>query len=112
MLRKLNFNVSFEFDYIVLSRRLRIKTFAKTKTLDARERNLAIEMSTSRTAHVGRERDTPAKQHQAKAWATKAQQDLPVNVVINSRLLACKVEIRYALNYVKPTLRVSPTFKF
>jgi hypothetical protein len=26
---------------------------------------------------------TPAKQQQGKAWVTKAQQDLPVNVAIN-----------------------------
>jgi hypothetical protein len=38
-----------------------------------------------------REREnTPVKQQQGKAWATKAQQDLPDNVVINSWLLACK----------------------
>jgi hypothetical protein len=36
------------------------------------------------------ERDTPAKQHQGKAWSTKAQQDLPVNVAINNFLLICK----------------------
>jgi hypothetical protein len=44
----------------------------------------------------------------SKAWATKAQQDWPVNVAINSWLLACKVEIGGALYYVKPELRVSP----
>jgi hypothetical protein len=32
---------------------------------------------------------THTKQHQAKARATKAQQDLPVNMAINNRLLAC-----------------------
>jgi hypothetical protein len=41
--------------------------------------------------HVGRDREnTHAKQHQGKAWATTAQQDWPVNMVINSRLLVCK----------------------
>jgi hypothetical protein len=57
------------------------------------------------------ERDTPAKQHQTKAWATKTHQDLPVNMVINNRLLACNVEIGYALNYAKAVLRVSPYFQ-
>jgi hypothetical protein len=61
------------------------------KTLDDREWHLALEMPTSRTAHVEREREsTPAKQHQGKAWATKAPKDLPITVAINSRLLACK----------------------
>jgi hypothetical protein len=47
--------------------------------------HLVLEMPTSETTHVGREREsTPAKQHQGKARATKAQQDLPVNMVINS----------------------------
>jgi hypothetical protein len=31
--------------------------------------------------------------YKSKIWATKAQQDWPVNMVINSRLLACKAEI-------------------
>jgi hypothetical protein len=53
--------------------------------------HLAVEVPTSEMAHTGREREnTPVKQHQGKAWATKAQQDLPVNMAINSRLLACK----------------------
>jgi hypothetical protein len=57
-------------------------------------------MLTSRMAHADREREnTPAKQQQGKVGATKAQQDLPVNVAINSRLLECKVEIGYALSY-------------
>jgi hypothetical protein len=63
-------------------------------TLDDQERHLALEMSTSRTAHAKREREsTPAKQHQGQARTTKFQQDLPVNIAINSRLLACKFEI-------------------
>jgi hypothetical protein len=46
---------------------------------------------TTRTTHADREREkTPAKQHQGKARATKAQQDLLINVAINSRLLVCK----------------------
>jgi hypothetical protein len=44
----------------------------------------------------------------SKAWATKAQQHWPVNVAINSRLLACKGRIGEALYYAKPTLRVDP----
>jgi hypothetical protein len=62
------------------------------KTLDDREQHRALEMPTLETAHAGREREnTPVKQHQGKDWATKAQQDWPVNMAINSRLLACKV---------------------
>jgi hypothetical protein len=49
------------------------------------ERHLTLEMLTSRMTHVEREREsTPVKQHQGKARATKSQQDLPVNVVINN----------------------------
>jgi hypothetical protein len=45
-------------------------------------------MPTSRTAHAERQREnTLIKQHQGKAWATKAQQDVPANVAINSQLL-------------------------
>jgi hypothetical protein len=45
-------------------------------------------MPTSRTAHAERQREnTLAKQHQVKAWATKAQQDVPANVAINNHLL-------------------------
>jgi hypothetical protein len=32
-------------------------TFAEVKTLDGQEQHLALEMPTSRTAHVGRERE-------------------------------------------------------
>jgi hypothetical protein len=50
-------------------------------------------MPTLEMAHVGREREnTPTKQHQDKALATKAQKDLPINVAINSQILACKAE--------------------
>jgi hypothetical protein len=48
--------------------------FAEAKTLDDRERCLALEMPTSRMAHVDREREN-AKQQQGKARVTKAQQD-------------------------------------
>jgi hypothetical protein len=44
----------------------------------------------------------------SKAWATKAQQNWPVNVAINNRLLVCNAGIGVALYYVKPALRVSP----
>jgi hypothetical protein len=41
---------------------------------DDQEWHLALGMSTLETAHAGRVREnTPAKQHQVKAWATKAQ---------------------------------------
>jgi hypothetical protein len=69
-------------------------------------------MPTSGTTHAKREREnTPVKQHQGKAWATKAQQNLPVNMAINSWLLAYKTERGKLYNYVKPTLRVSPYFQ-
>jgi hypothetical protein len=52
------------------------------------EWHLALEMPTSETAHTGREREnTPTKQHQGKAWATKAQQYWLVNMDVNNRLL-------------------------
>jgi hypothetical protein len=38
---------------------------------------------------MGERENTHTKQHQAKARATKTQQDLPVNTTINNRLLAC-----------------------
>jgi hypothetical protein len=47
----------------------------------------------------------------SKAWATKAQQDWPVNVAKNSRFLACKAELAQALYYAKPALRVDPYFE-
>jgi hypothetical protein len=50
----------------------------ETKTLDDRERHLALEMPTSKMAHVGREREnTPAKQYQGKAEATKLSKTGP-----------------------------------
>jgi hypothetical protein len=68
-------------------------------------------MSTSRTAHADRERETLVKQQQDKTWATKTQQDWLANVAINSRLLICKVELREALYYAKHTLKVDPYFQ-
>jgi hypothetical protein len=70
-------------------------------------------MPTSRMAHADGERQRThlQKQQQGKAWATKAQQDLPVNVAINSQLLACKAEMVKLYNYTKPTLRVSTYFQ-
>jgi hypothetical protein len=48
----------------------------EAKTLDDRERHLALKMRTSRIVHVKRERESiPAKQHHGKARATKTQQD-------------------------------------
>jgi hypothetical protein len=38
----------------------------------------------------GERESTPTKQRQGKDWGTKAQQDLPINVAINSRLITCK----------------------
>jgi hypothetical protein len=60
-------------------------------------------------AHTERE-NTPAKEHQGKARATKAQQDLPVNVAINSRLLACKAYGEKLYLYAIPAIRVGPCF--
>jgi hypothetical protein len=66
----------------------------EAKTLDNQKWHLALEMPTSEMAHIGRERENiPAKQQHDKAWATKARQDLPINVPINNVLLACKAEI-------------------
>jgi hypothetical protein len=70
-------------------------------------------MPTSETAHARRERgNTSVKQHQGKVCATKAQQDLPVNMVINSRLLACKSKRGEIYYFVKPALSVDPYFHF
>jgi hypothetical protein len=69
-------------------------------------------MSTSRTAHAKKEREnTPVKQKQGKASATKSQQDLSSNVVINSRLLACKASRVKLCNYAKLTLIVDLYFQ-
>jgi hypothetical protein len=65
--------------------------FAEAKTLDDWVRHLSLEMPTLGMAHAEMEREsTPSKQHQGKAWATRAQHGLPVNMAINSRLLGCK----------------------
>jgi hypothetical protein len=48
--------------------------FVEAKTLNSEEWHLTLEMSTSETAHAGREREnTLAKQYQDKVWVTKAQ---------------------------------------
>jgi hypothetical protein len=58
----------FEFDYRVLSEKLRNKTICESETLIDQERHLALKMLTSRTAHAERQRvNTPAKQQQGKA---------------------------------------------
>jgi hypothetical protein len=44
----------------------------------------------------------------SKAWAAEAQQDWPINVAINNRLLACKAKVGGALYYAKSALRVGP----
>jgi hypothetical protein len=70
-------------------------------------------MPTSRMAHIDRERERThlQKQQQEKAWATKTQQDLLVNVAINSWLIACEAKRDKLYNYAKPTLRVSHYFQ-
>jgi hypothetical protein len=50
-----------------LSGRLRIKTFAEVKTLNDRERHLALEMPTSRTDHTEREREREHLENNIKA---------------------------------------------
>jgi hypothetical protein len=42
-------------------------TFVEVKTLDGQEQHLALEMPTSRTAHVGRERERTHLQNNIKA---------------------------------------------
>jgi hypothetical protein len=66
-----------EFDW-----KIENKNNLREWSLDEQEWHLALEIPTSETAHVEREREnTHAKQHQGKAWATKAHQDLPDNMV-------------------------------
>jgi hypothetical protein len=45
-----------------------------------------------------------------KTWVTKAQQDLPVNMFINNRLLACNTYRVSSIYKNKPTLWVIPYF--
>jgi hypothetical protein len=67
------------------------KTILLKRSLDDQERYLALEMLTREMTHARREgKNIPAKQYQGKAWATKAQQDWPVNIAINNQLLVCK----------------------
>jgi hypothetical protein len=46
---------------------LKIKTITEAKTLDDRERHLALEMPTSRTAHVERGRERAHLQNNIKS---------------------------------------------
>jgi hypothetical protein len=67
------------------------KTDWQKQSLIDQEWHLAVEVLTLEMPHTGREREnTPTKQQQGQTWATKAQQDLPINVAITIRLLACK----------------------
>jgi hypothetical protein len=69
-------------------------------------------MLTSETAHTGREREnTPVKQQQDKAWASKAHQDWLINVATNSQLLECKTDYDRLYNYARPALRVNSYFQ-
>jgi hypothetical protein len=67
----------------------------------------------TQTCHNTRSTQTflQPKRFTSKAWSTKAQQDWPVNVTINNRLLICKALRGRALCYAKPTLRMSPYFQ-
>jgi hypothetical protein len=49
-------------------------------------------------------------QYSGKAWASKAQQDWPINVDINSRLLTCQALGKLYTN-AKPTLWERPYFQ-
>jgi ribosomal protein L11 methylase PrmA len=81
-------------------------------TLDDQEWHHALQMLTLETSHAERERkNTPTKQHQDKDWATKTKQDLPVNMTIDNRLLACNASWDKLYNKAKPALRVSPYFQ-
>jgi hypothetical protein len=93
MLWKLNFITNLVSNSVTeFEQKIENFFFAKTGTLDDQEWHLVLKMPTSRTTHAERERENiPTKQHKGKAWATKTQQDLPVDMDINSRLLACKV---------------------
>jgi hypothetical protein len=57
---------------------------------------------------IERERTHLQKQQQNKVWVTKPQQELSINMAINSRHLACKAEEDKLYNYAKPALRLSP----
>jgi hypothetical protein len=62
-------------------------------------------------AQAEREREcTYTKQQRGKVWATKAQQDLPINAAINSQLLACKAYEVSSISKQKLALWVSPYF--
>jgi hypothetical protein len=73
--------------YIVLGRRLRIKDIYESDHSTIKSGTLPYRCLRNGSHREG-EREL-AKQ-QGKTGATKAQQDLPVNVVINNRLLVCK----------------------
>jgi hypothetical protein len=113
MLWKLNFITIwvFEFDYRVLSERENKIHFVEANTplsiMTPCRRDADLKNSSRRYG----ERDTPTKQHQGKVWATKAPQDLPINVAINNRLLACKVYWDKLYIYVKHALRADPYFQ-
>jgi hypothetical protein len=87
------------------------KTHLRKQSLFDQEWHLGLDVPTIETAHAEGERENkPAKQQQDKAWATKPQQDWPINMVINSWLLACKASWDKLYLYAKPALRVDPYF--
>jgi hypothetical protein len=92
---KLKLYYKFEFWIRLQSFKRKIEniTHLQKRTLDNQECKIDLKKSTSEMAHAGMKREnTPAKQYQDKVWATKAQQDWPVNVTTNSWPLAYKVE--------------------
>jgi hypothetical protein len=65
---KLYYNLSFEFNYRVLSERENKNIFWQKRTLHGIEWHLALEMPASRMTHAEREREsTPVKQYQGKS---------------------------------------------
>jgi hypothetical protein len=53
--------------------------------------HLALNMKSSEVAHTGGERENNGtKQQEGKTWASKAQQDLPINMANYNWLLICK----------------------
>jgi hypothetical protein len=66
----------------------------------------------TRTYHIthNTQSSLQPKRSISKAWATKAQQDWPINMDINNWLLVCTAS-RKALYYAKPVIRVSPYFQ-
>jgi hypothetical protein len=66
------------------------RTVVKALHSMVQERHLALEMSSSERLTSERREKTHVKQQGGKASVTKAQEDISINIFINSRLLICK----------------------